>query len=293
LLNPSTNPVLLAGEMRKLNMTITIDASQAAALPKDCLSGTARTNVIDRWIYVFTAASFIGIVLAGFVPDSLGKLAAIQAGHRPPFPLILHVHAVLMGSFLLLLLGQSILMALGKRNWHMQLGIAAVVLFPALVIAAIVLVPTMYRQVWIAAQSAPPPIKQSLQANLSLLEDILLIQLRVGVLFSILMWIALRSRTRDTELHKRLIFLASALPIVAAFRRMEWLPNTLPHSALTLDIYSLLALSPMFIWDLTRNRGIHRAYLIFAALFIPMSAVLYSLWDTPWWHATARHIMGI
>ncbi len=274
-------------------MTITIEASQAVALPKDRLSGAARTNLIDRWIYVFTAASFIGIVLAGFVPDSLGKVAAIQAGQRPPFPLILHVHAVLMGSFLLLLLGQSILMALGKRNWHMQLGIAAVVLFPALVIAAIVLVPTIYHQAWIAAQSAPSPMKQSLQANLSLLEDILLIQLRVGILFSILMWIALRSRTRDSGLHKRLILLASALPIVAAFRRMEWLPNTLPHSALSLDIYSLLALSPMFIWDLTRNRGIHRAYLIFAALFIPMSAVLYSLWDTPWWHATARHIMGV
>src|SRR5258706_11394948 len=89
LLNPSTNPVLLAGEMGKSDMTIMIDASQAAALPKDRLSGAARTNVIDRWIYVFTAASFIGIVLAGFVPDSLGKLAAIQAGQRPPFPLIL------------------------------------------------------------------------------------------------------------------------------------------------------------------------------------------------------------
>ena len=91
--------------MGKSDMTITIEASQAVALPKDRLSGAARTNLIDRWIYVFTAASFIGIVLAGFVPDSLGKVAAIQAGQRPPFPLILHVHAVLMGSFLLLLLG--------------------------------------------------------------------------------------------------------------------------------------------------------------------------------------------
>ena len=36
-----------------------------------------------------------------------------------------------MGSFLLLLLGQTVLVAMDKRNWHMQLGIAAVVLIPA------------------------------------------------------------------------------------------------------------------------------------------------------------------
>ena len=274
-------------------MTITIDASEAAGLPKDRLSGASRTNVIDRWIYVFTAASFIAIVLAAFVPDSFKKLAEVQAGQRPPFPLILNVHAVLMGSFLLLLLGQSVLMALGKRSWHMQLGIAAVVLAPALVISAIVLVPTMYHQVSIAAQSAPSPMRQGFQSTLAMFDDILLVQLRVGILFSILMWIALRSRIRDSGLHKRLIFLAAALPLAAAFRRIEWLPNTIPHSALTLDIFSLLMVSPMFMWDLTRNRRIHRAYLIFAALFIPMSAVLYSLWDTPWWHATARHIMGV
>ena len=273
-------------------MAITLDASKAAAFPNDRLSGASRTNVIDRWIYVFTTVSFIAIVLVAFVPDSIEKLAAIQAGQRPPYPLILHVHTVLMGSFLLLLLGQTVLMALGTRNWHMQLGIAAAVLFPALVISAIMLVPAIYRQQWTAAQSAPSPMRQNLQANLSLFEDILLVQLRVGILFTILMWIGLRSRTRDSGLHKRLILLAAALPLVAAFRRIEWLPNSLPHSALTLDIFSLLTLSPMFIWDLIRNRGIHQAYLIFAAFFIPMSAVLYSLWDTPWWHATARHILG-
>lgn len=272
-------------------MTITIDASQA--LPKDRLSGTSRANVIDRWIYVFTAASFIGIVLVGFIPDALGKLAAIHAGQHPPFPLILNVHSVLMGSFLLLLLAQTLLMALGKRNWHMQLGIAAVVLFPALVITGILLAPAIYHQLWTAAQSAPSATRPSLQATLSLFEDILLIQLRVGILFSILMWIALRARIRDSGLHKRLIFLAAALPVIAAFRRMEWLPDTLPHSPLSLDIFSLLAVSPLFIWDLIRNRGIHRAYLIFAALFVPMSAVLYSLWDTPWWHVTARRILGV
>jgi hypothetical protein len=44
--------------------------------------------------------SFIVITLTGFIPDSLQKIAAVQSGARPPFPVVLHMHAVLMGSFL-------------------------------------------------------------------------------------------------------------------------------------------------------------------------------------------------
>jgi hypothetical protein len=98
--------------------------------------------VVDRWIYVFTAACLIAVVFAGFLPDSFTKVAAIEAGKRPPFPPILHVHAVLMGSFLLLLLAQTVLVAIGKTTGHMQLGIAAMILIPAIVISGIVLVPT-------------------------------------------------------------------------------------------------------------------------------------------------------
>src|SRR5215207_1373256 len=98
----------------------------------DILSGTPRANAVDRWIFVFMAAWFIAIVLAGFIPDSLDKVAAVQAGERPPFPLVLHMHAVLMGSFLLLLLAQSWLMATGRTAQHMRLGVLAMVLAPAL-----------------------------------------------------------------------------------------------------------------------------------------------------------------
>ena|SRR5579859_1633232 len=97
-------------------MAIAIDASQEAAFSLDRLSGTTRTNVIDRWIYVFPAASFIAIVLTGFIPGSLDKIAAIRTGALPPFPPILHIHAVIMGSFLLLLLGQTLLVAFDQRG---------------------------------------------------------------------------------------------------------------------------------------------------------------------------------
>lgn len=274
-------------------MTIAIDASQEIAFPQEHLSGTTRTNAIDRWIYVFTAASFIAIVLTGFVPDSIAKIAGIRAGTLPPFPLALHFHAVLMGSFLLLLLGQSVLVAVDRRSWHMQLGIAAAVLIPAIVVATLIVVPTIYHGYWHAAQTAPAPVRQQIQVFLPVLDDIMLIQLRVAVIFPVLMWVALQSRNRDPGIHKRLIFLATAPLLAAAFDRIDWLPSTMPSAAVGSDLYTLLAVSPLFIWDLARNHGLHRAYLLFAVLYIPLTAVVYSVWNTPWWHATARHIMGV
>ena len=270
-------------------MTIAIGAESAF----DRLSGASRTNVIDRWIYVFTAVSFIAIVLAGFVPDSLAKLAAVQAGQRPPFPLVLHIHAVLMGSFLLLLLGQTVLVATGRRAGHMQLGVAALVLTPVIVITGFVLAPTIYHSVWNAAQAAPPPAKQQLQGTLSILEDILLLQMQGGILFSIYMWIALRARRGDPGLHKRMILLAVTAVLGAAFDRIEWLPTTMPGSPLAMELYCTLAVAPLFVWDVIRNRRIHRAWLIWAAFYVPCSALVYTIWDTPFWHATARHIMGV
>ncbi len=130
----------------------------------DRLSGTPRAHSIDRWIFVAMAAWFILIVLVGFVPDAIGIVAEVKAGTRPPFPPVLHVHAVLMGSFLLLLLAQSVMMATGRCALHKQVGIVAFVLVPALVVVGMILAPTIYYQVWNGAHFGPPPGRAALTA---------------------------------------------------------------------------------------------------------------------------------
>jgi len=239
------------------------------------------------------AAWFILIVLSGFIPDSLMKVAAVQAGLRPPFPLVLHVHAVLMGSFLLLLLTQSVLMATGRCAPHMRVGLAAFALVPALVVAGIILAPTIYHQVWSFAQTAPPDLQSKLQERLLALDNILLLQMRIGILFPLFLIIGLRARRGNAGLHKRMMFLATAMPLPAAIDRMAWLPTTLPASAIATDLYILLAVSPLFVWDVVRNRRVHEAYAIWLAINVPFALLLYALWDTPWWHATASQIMGV
>ncbi|HEU0311524.1 MAG TPA: hypothetical protein VFR36_09935 [Sphingomicrobium sp.] len=260
---------------------------------QDLLSGTPRAHSIDRWIFVFTAASFIVIVLAGFIPSSLEKIAAVRAGARPPFPLIMHMHAALMGSFLLLLLMQTWLMATGRARYHMRLGVLAILLAPAIVIVGFMLAVGNYQAVANLSQNAAPELRPRFQELVPLLDNILLLQTRVGILFPILLFIGLRARGRDAGLHKRMMILAPAMALPAGIDRIPWLPTSLPGSPVAPDLYTLLAISPMFVWDVVRNRYVHRAYWIWLGLFLPFAVVVHGLWDTGWWHATARQLMGV
>jgi hypothetical protein len=272
-------------------------ATVAESLPverrPDILSGTPRAHAVDRWIYVAMAAWFIVIVLTGFIPDALGKIAAVRAGLRPPFPLVLHLHAVLMGSFLLLLLAQTVLVAKGRCDFHRQLGLVAMVLAPALVVVGFILAPTMYHQVWNGAHFGPPAVREALAPVVPIVENILLLQIHAGVLFALFIAIGMRARERDAGFHKRMMILATAVPLGAALDRMSWLPTTLPASPLASDFYILLAVSPMFVWDVIRNHSVHRAYWVWVPIFAAGSLAINNAWDKPWLHATAQRIMGV
>ena len=256
-------------------------------------SESTSSNEIDRWIYVFMAVLFIAITFTGFVPDSLGKIAAVEAGERPPFPLVLHLHSILMGSFLLLLLAQTTLAATGRLKYHQRLGVATVMLAPALVVVGFVLIPTMYHQIWNGMQTAPPEVQAGMQELLSLFNNIMLVQIRIGILFPLFLLIAVMARKNDSGLHKRMMFLAIAPALPAAFDRITWIPHTLPDSPLSPDLYVLLALSPMVIWDLVHTRKVHKAYWIWLAFMAPTSILIHSLWDTSWWQATAPRLVGL
>jgi len=274
-------------------MVTTADALAGASLRSDHLSGGARETALDRWIYVVTAVGFIAVALAGFLPDSAHKIALVQSGGRAPFPLVLHMHAVLMGSFLLLLLAQTTLAATGRIDLHRQLGVAGMVLAPALVVVGFVLAPTMYHLAWNAAQAAPPAARAALEKGVHGMDNTLLLQLRSGILFPLLLFIGLRARASDPGLHKRLMILAVVPTLGAGIARITWLPTTLPASATSMDIAVLALVAPMFLWDVIRNRNVHRAYWLFLATAGLVTLAVHLAWDKPWWHAAAQRVMGV
>jgi hypothetical protein len=256
-------------------------------------SATPLVRVIDRWFYVILATLFIIIVLVGFIPDSIGKVAAVSSGRRPPFPAILHIHAVLMASFLVLLLTQAVLAATGRQQGHRSLGVAAFALVPMVVIAGFVLVPTTYHSLVGALRAAPPPAQANIRQLILNFDNIMLLQTRAGTLFAVFAVISLGVRKTDSGLHKRLMFLAIAPALAASFTRMTWLPTTMPHSSLSLDMYILLAILPMFAWDLVRKGRIHKAYVVWMIGYVALSIPLYLLWNSAWWHSIAPHLVGL
>lgn len=259
----------------------------------DLLTGTPRAHALDRWIFVFMALWFIAIVLIGFIPDSLMKIEMVKAGQRAPFPLVLHFHAVLMGSFMLFLLSQTWLVATGRTNLHRRVGPIGGLLAAALVVVGFILVPTIYHQVWDGLQAAPPETKPRMRALNLWLDNIMLLQIRIGLVFAILIAIGLRARLSDSGFHKRMMIIAPATALPAAFDRITWIPTTMPASPLGPDLYVLFALAPMFLWDIIRNQRVHRAYWTFLAVALPFTVFVHAVWDTPWWHATAHRIMGV
>lgn len=248
-------------------------------------------HIADRWIYVFMSVLFVATVLAGFVPDSIRLLNAVDAGQRPPLPPILHAHAIIMGSWLLLLLAQTTLMATGRGALHKQLGLAATVLVPLIAFGMIGVVHSTWS--WIASipASAMPP--ESLNQLKSLVSNILLEQTRMLVLFPALVTWAILARRKDPETHKRLMILASVLPLPAAVDRITWLPTTLPDSPTSIHLFSLLLLLPVLIYDIWRRRRIHRAYVIGLTLNLPFVITSHFLWGSPWWLVNAPRIVGI
>lgn len=257
------------------------------------LSGSPLARAIDRWIYVCMAASFIVITLAGFIPDSLAKIAAVKAGQRPPFPIALHVHAVLMGSFLLLVLAQTTFVAIGKTDVHRRLGRVAMILVPALILAGFILIPTMYHASWYAAQSAPPAARAKLQQVVLIRDNIMLFQMRIGILFALFIFLGLKARGKDDAFHKRMMILAAASPLGAAIDRIEWLPTTLPASPLAMDLYLVAIILPMLVWDVVRSRTVHRSYIIWFVGYVAASIPVYIAYNTNWWHAIAPRLMGV
>jgi hypothetical protein len=236
----------------------------------------ALARLADRWIYVFMAGLFLVTAVVGFAPRS----AAILAGERPNPPLVVHIHAALMVSWLVLLLAQTTLAATGRGRLHRTLGLASVALAPAVVAAMIAIT------IWRFGERVE--LGQMMAGA-----NILLAQGRSIFCFSLFYAWAILVRGRDSETHKRMMILATLTLLTAAITRITWLPTTMPASYDAVHGYMLLLLVPALAYDIARRGRPHAAYLIGLGLLLPWMIATRLLWDSPWWLATAPRLMGV
>jgi len=268
-----------------------------ASNPTDALppSGLTAAPGLDteRRFYAAMAVFFFVTALTGFVPSSIGKIAAIQAGLRPPFSWLLHAHAVIMGSWIALLLAQALLVARRNVDLHRRLGLASFVLAPLVLIVMVVAT----RTTWVTIASLPPGAMPPdvLAETRALVGNILLGQLMSIILFPVFIGWAIAVRRTDPDTHKRLMIFGTLLPLLAGVDRATALAgmSTMPQSSDSLILCLLVWISPALIFDLVRRGRIHRAYVIALALTAPFLLALHFLWGTAQWQATAPAIMRL
>jgi len=230
----------------------------------------------ERLFHAGMAWLFVLVALVGFAPRSF----AIVTGAMPVPPLVVHLHAAVMASWVILLATQATLSLVGRMDLHRQWGLASLLVGP-LVLTMLIAV-TVVRQNDAAGTPGGP-----------IVNNILFLQIRSILLFpTFLIW-ALRTRRTDPQMHKRMMLLATLMLLDAAIARMNWLPyNEFPRHYLAVHLYLLLLLVPALTYDLIRQGRIHRAWVWGLALTVPWVIATEFVWGSTWWRAFGPKLVG-
>jgi hypothetical protein len=260
---------------------------EAVSIPS--LSAAAQRT--DRLFYLGMAALFVAVAAIGFGPRSV----AILSGTLPNPAPIVHVHAALMASWLVLLVVQTSLMATGRSRLHQKLGIVSFALAPLMFIAMLALTFAPY-YLFLSAGSqaaAAPPLELIARGT----AFSLFVQGRAALLFAVFYVWAVMSRRNAPETHKRMMILATLVLIDAALGRMAWLTGFISiaegRSYTIVHVYQLLLLAPAIVYDLVRFGRVHRAYVVGVALFLPFAIATHALWDHAGWQRAIGDLFGI
>ena len=226
--------------------------------------------------YAGMAWLFVIVAITGFGPRSV----AIVRGLMPLPPLVVHLHAAVMASWVSLLAVQATLSLTGRMDLHRKAGMASLLVGPLVLIMLIAV--TVVRQNDAFGTPGGPFVN-----------NILFLQLRSIVLFpTFLIW-ALRTRRTDPQTHKRMILMATLMLLDAAIARMGWLPyNSFPKSYFSIHMYLLLLLVPALLYDVIRTGRVHKAWLWGLGLTLPWVIATEFVWDTHWWREFGPKLVG-
>ena len=247
----------------------------ARSVPTLAPMKTAGTSS-ERLFYAGMAWLLVVIAVSGFAPRSL----AIVSGTMPMPPLVVHLHAAVMASWVTLLAVQATLALTGRIDLHRKWGLASLVVGPLVMIMLVAV--TIIRQNDAAGTPAAPVVN-----------NILFVQIRSIVMFPIFFVWALRTRRTDPQTHKRMILLATLMLLDAAIARMTALPyNQFPKDYLAVHLYLLLLMVPLLLHDLIRLRRIHHAWVWGLVLILPWVVATQLAWGSDWWGRLGPKLVG-
>ena len=239
----------------------------------------APYHIWDRAFFLtFAVIAWVAIVM-GFGPELNGHLA----GRSPYPPLIIHFHALVFGGWMVLFTAQIWLIRSRRTSIHRKLGLAAVVLIPVMVVLGVTTT-LLSRRVYV-------------ETGQNDMLALMIVPLTDMLLFPSFAIPALLLRG-DSAAHKRLILLATASLLPAAFGR--WIgPWILGHYGngffgLMGQVYlgSDAMLLAAILYDRVTRGRIHRVYLISLPWMFAVQAVTSAIYHWSGWLILARRMVG-
>jgi len=223
--------------------------SSAPTSPALAASPAEHLRTGDRVFFstiavVLAMAVFAGFARTYYLPLFSGGPTVTIAGL--PFTPLVHIHAALFTSWVLLFIIQTSLIAQHRAALHRKLGIAGAVLAVAMVIAGVAI------RMWEL---------RSLRPDTVVTPWLLVAGMYDMILFATFVAAALVWR-RNREAHKRFMLLAYVCILTAAVARIPGMPSRYAYYAFT-----LLPLVAGVIYDALSRGQVHKVYLWGGTLF--------------------------
>lgn len=237
--------------------------------------GSAERKFFSRMALFLAALVFLGFAPSFYLRD-------VVPSYPRPNPSLTYwvmLHGAVFTAWMLAVIAQTQLIAAGRRDIHMKLGAATVVL-------AIAMIPLMY--VVTAGQVAranQPPFTDPLTWTI--------IPLAVILPFAFLVWTGWRRR-REPQWHKRAM-LSAAILIVAgpSVGRLPIAPPTLGGFTFVM-LLGLALFVPLLLWDRRSLGKVHAAtWLGLAMGAITVFVPLIVFWLGLDWASVAVRLPGI
>jgi cytochrome bd-type quinol oxidase subunit 2 len=226
------------------------------------------------------AMLLVALVFLGFAPSFyLRGLVPSYPRPNPSLPPAVLVHGGLFSLWMLAVVAQTQLIAAGRRDLHMKLGAATVLL-------ALAIIPLMYlTSVWQVARANQPPFTDPLTWTI--------VPLAVILPFAFMVWTGWRRR-REPQWHKRAMLSAAIMIVMGpAIGRIPLAPPTL--GGFTFQFLLGLALFvPLFIWDRRSIGHVHPATKLgFLVAAIALAIPLLVFWTGADWASIAAKLPGV
>lgn len=234
----------------------------------------------ERRFYSGMALLLMAVVFIGFAPSFyLRDIVPAYPRPNPTLPPSVILHGSLFTLWMVALIVQTQLVAAGRRDVHMKLGAATMLL-------AIALVPMMYlASVWQVARANQPPFTDPLSWTAIPLGSI--------PPFAWLVWKAW-DRRREPQWHKRLMIGAAIIAVAGpGFGRIPMVPPSFWGFSFQMVLAVVLLFAPMFVWDRRSMGRVHPATWTGFGLALASAVIPLALIGTGTWAPIAQHLPGV